>query len=116
MDGSERRVLKRHNIRTPLQFRAVDLMEGECVHFTQAMNVSRSGFYFASAAALKLGMPIEAKLRMPAEVSGGAARNMDCTARVVRVKNQPYRDGRVGFGVKIEAVHAAVVVEAPAAD
>ena len=114
MDGSERRVLKRHNIRTPLQFRAIDLMEGKTIHFTQAINVSRGGFYFASAAALKLGMPIEATLKMPAEVSGGPARNMVCTARVVRVKNQPYRDGRVGFGVEIEKVHAAVEVEAAA--
>jgi hypothetical protein len=114
MDGSERRILKRHNIRTPLRFRAIDLMEGKCVHITQAINVSRGGFYFASAAPLKLGMPIEATLKMPAEVSGGVARNMSCTARVVRVKNQPYQDGRVGFGVEIEKVHAAVEVEAAA--
>jgi hypothetical protein len=114
MDGSERRILKRHNIRTPLRFRTSNLMGGVSDHFTQAINVSRGGFYFASAAPLKLGMPIEATLKMPAEVSGGAARNMVCTARVVRVKNQPYRDGRVGFGVEIETVHAAVEVEAAA--
>ena len=115
MDASERRVLKRHNVRTPLRFRAVNLMGGVSDHFTQAINVSRTGFYFASSAPLKLGMPIEATLKMPTEVTGGAARNTICTARVVRVKNQPYRDGRVGFGVEIEQVHA-IETEPAAAD
>ena len=43
MDASERRVLKRHNVRTPLRFRAVNLMGGVSDHFTQAINVSRTG-------------------------------------------------------------------------
>jgi hypothetical protein len=116
MDGSERRILKRYNIRTPLRFRAIDLMDGKCVHFTQAINVSRGGFYFASTAPLKLGMPIEATLKMPSEITGGEARMTSCTARVVRVKTQAYKDGRVGFGMEIEKVHAAEVEDTAAAD
>jgi hypothetical protein len=115
MDGSERRVLKRHNIRTPLRFRTIDLTGSSSDHFTQAMNVSRGGFYFASAAPLKMGMPIEATLRMPSEVTGGEARLTSCTARVVRVKSQAYKDGRVGFGMEIERVHTAEI-ETPGAD
>jgi hypothetical protein len=115
MDASERRVLKRYNIRTPLRFRTLNRAGGNSDHFTQAINVSRGGFYFATSAPLKMGMPIEATIRMPAEVTGGEARLTNCTARVVRVKSQAYKDGRVGFGVEIEKVHAAEM-EAPPAD
>ena len=76
-------------------------------HFTEAINVSRGGFYFATSAPLKMGMPIEATLKMPAEVTGAEARTTCCTARVVRVKSQAYKDGRIGFGMQIEQIHAA---------
>jgi hypothetical protein len=66
------------------------------------LNVSRGGFYFASSAPLQIGTPIEATLRMPAEVTGNKAEETKCTARVVHVKNQPYGDGRIGFGAEIE--------------
>src|ERR1700749_2796626 len=107
MDASERRVLKRYNIRTPLRFRTINLTGGNSDHFTETMNVSRGGFYFATSAPLKIGMPIEAMLKMPAEITGGEARLTSCTARVVRVRTQPYKDGRVGFGMEIERVKAA---------
>ena len=107
MDASERRVLTRYNIRTPLRFRTINLAGDRSDHFTEAINVSRGGFYFATSAPLKIGMPIEATLKMPTEVTGGEARMTSCTARVVRVKTQAYKDGRVGFGMEIERVHAA---------
>jgi PilZ domain len=109
MDASERRVLQRYNIRTPLRFRTINLAGGSSDHFTETMNVSRGGFYFATSAPLKLGMPIEATLKMPAEITGGEARMTSCTARVVRVKTRPYKDGRIGFGMEIEQVHAAEI-------
>lgn len=115
MDASERRVLTRYNIRTPLRFRTINLTGDKSDHFTEAINVSRGGFYFATSAPLKMGMPIEATLRMPAEVTGGEARLTNCTARVVRVKSQAYKDGRVGFGMEIERVHAGEM-ETPGAD
>ena len=62
----------------------------------------RGGFFFASSAPLQVGMPIEATLRMPAEVTGNSAQEMRCTARVVHVRNEPYGDGRIGFGAEIE--------------
>jgi hypothetical protein len=114
MDASERRVLKRYNIRTPLRFRTINLAGDRSDHFTEAINVSRGGFYFATTAPLKIGMPIEATLRMPTEVTGGDARLTSCTARVVRVKTQAYKDGRVGFGMEIEKVHGAEVEAATA--
>jgi hypothetical protein len=105
MDGNERRLLTRFNIRTPLRFRAINLPADKSDHFTEAINVSRGGFYFASSAPLQIGTPIEATLRLPAEVTGDRAQETNCTARVVHVKNQPYGDGRIGFGAEIERFH-----------
>jgi hypothetical protein len=102
MSGPERRQLTRYDIRTPLRFRAISLSADKCDHFTEAINVSRGGFYFASSAPLQIGTPIEATLRMPAEVTGNKVEETKCTARVVHVKNQPYGDGRIGFGAEIE--------------
>jgi len=106
MNGSERRQLTRYNLRTPLRFRAMGLSSDKTEHFTEALNVSRGGFYFASSAALQIGMPIEATLRMPVEVTGGVVEETRCTARVVHVRNQPYGDGRIGFGAEIEEFSA----------
>jgi hypothetical protein len=102
MKGSERRQLTRYNLRTPLRFRAIGLSSDKTEHFTEALNVSRGGFYFASSAALQIGMPIEATLLMPVEVTGSTVEETRCTARVVHVRNQPYGDGRIGFGAEIE--------------
>jgi PilZ domain len=106
MKGSERRQLTRYNLRTPLRFRAIGLSSDKTEHFTEALNVSRGGFFFASSAGLQIGMPIEATLRMPVEVTGGAIEETRCTARVVHVRNHPYGDGRIGFGVEIEEFRA----------
>lgn len=102
MKASDRRQLTRIYLRTPLRFRALGVISDKTEHFTEALNVSRGGFYFASSAPLQVGMPIEATLRMPAEVTGNSAQEMRCTARVVHVRNEPYGDGRIGFGAEIE--------------
>src|SRR5690242_21058029 len=109
--GSERRQLARYNIRTSLRFRAINLASDTSEHFTEAINISRGGFFFASSAPLQVGMPIEATLRMPAEVTGNSAQEMRCTARVVHVRNEPYGDGRIGFGVEIEKYQTVAVQE-----
>jgi hypothetical protein len=85
-----------------LRFRAINLAADKSDHFTEAINVSRGGFYFASSAPLQIGTPIEVTLRLPAEVTGNKAEETKCTARVVHVKNHPYGDGRIGFGAEIE--------------
>ena len=102
---SERRQVSRYNIRIPLRFRAANLAADPSEHFTEALNVSRGGFYFASSAPLQVGVPIEATLRMPTEVTGGKPEETRCTARVVHVRNEPYGDGRIGFGAEIEKFH-----------
>ena len=113
MKVAERRQLARLSLRTPLRFRALGVASDQTEHFTEALNVSRGGFFFASSAPLQVGMPIEATLHMPAEVTGNGAQEMGCTARVMHVRNEPYGDGRIGFGAEIEKFQT---VPAPAQD
>jgi hypothetical protein len=93
--------MTRHNLRTPLRFRSTGVAADKTEHFTEALNISRGGFYFASSAPLQVGMPIEVTLRIPQEVTGSQTEEMHCTARVVHVKNEAYADGRIGFGAEI---------------
>lgn len=103
MDTSERRHLRRYNLRTPLRFRVMGLASDKSEHFTEVLNISRGGFYFATSAPLQVGMPIEAMLRMPTDVTGQPQEETFCRARVVHARNEPYGDGRIGFGAEIEA-------------
>jgi PilZ domain-containing protein len=107
MASPERRQITRHNLRTPLRFRALNLASDKSEHFTEAINVSRGGFFFASSAPLQVGMPLEVTLRLPGEVTGDKSEETRCTARVVHVRNEPFGDGRIGFGAEIEKYHAA---------
>jgi hypothetical protein len=104
---SERRQLTRYNLRTPLRFRALGVAADTSEHFTEALNVSRGGFFFASSAPLQVGMPLEVTLRMPKEVTGTSAQDTNCTARVVHARSEPFGDGRMGFGAEIEKLHIA---------
>src|SRR5271169_1180597 len=101
MQSTERRHLTRHNLRTPLRFRSTGVAADKTDHFTEALNISRGGFYFASSAPLQVGMPIEVTLRIPGEVTDSETEEMHCTARVVHVRNEAYGDGRIGFGAEI---------------
>jgi hypothetical protein len=101
MTAAERRQLTRHNVRTPLRFRATGVASDKSDHFTEVLNISRGGFYFASSAPLQVGMPIEVSLRMPKEVTGNQSEELYCMARVVHVRNEAYGDGRIGFGAEI---------------
>jgi len=103
MGSPERRQLVRYPLRTPIRFKAMGLTADNSEHFTEALNVSRGGFYLATSAPLQIGMAIEATLRMPAEVTGEKAEQTHCRARVVHVRSEPYSDGRIGFGAEIES-------------
>jgi hypothetical protein len=109
MAASDRRQLTRFSIRTPLRFRTVGLASDKTEHFTEALNISRGGFFFATSAPLQVGISIEATLRMPGEVTGSQTEETRFTARVVHVRNEPYGDGRIGFGAEIEKFQTAAV-------
>jgi hypothetical protein len=110
--ASERRQLTRYSLRTPLRFRALGLASDNSVHFTEALNVSRGGFYFASSAPLQVGTPLEVMLRMPQEVTGSAPQETSCLARIVHARKEPFSDGRIGFGAEIEKLQ----IDAPGPD
>ena len=103
MTPIERRQLERFRIRVPLRFRPIGLASDRGEHFTETANLSRGGFFFVTSAPLQVGMPIEATLRIPPEVTGGPADETHCRARVVHAKPDAFSDGRMGFGAEIEA-------------
>lgn len=102
MSPSERRQLERFRIRVPLRFRPLGLASAQAEHFAVTANVSRGGFFFVTSAPLQVGMPIEATLLMPREVTGGKPDEAHCRARLVHAKADAYSDGRMGFGAEIE--------------
>ena len=106
MKVPERRQLTRYSLRTPLRFRAIGVAADTSEHFTEALNVSRGGFFFASSAPLQVGIPLEVTLRMPKEITGTSEQETRCTARVVHARHEPYGDGRIGFGAEIEKLHS----------
>lgn len=55
-----------------------------------------------TSAPLQVGMPIEATLVMPVEVTGNKPDETHCRARLVHAKADAYSDGRMGYGVEIE--------------
>jgi PilZ domain len=99
---SERRQRERFRIRVPLRFRPLGLASSPIDHFAETTNVSRGGFFFVTSAPLQVGMPIEATLTLPTEVTGGPADETHCRARLVHAKPDAYSDGRMGFGAEIE--------------
>ncbi len=103
MPPSERRHLERFRVRVPLRFRPTGLAGDATEHFTEAVNLSRGGFFFVTSAPLQVGMPIEATLRMPVEITGNKAEETHCKARVVHAKPDAFSDGRMGFGAEIES-------------
>jgi PilZ domain len=112
--SSERRQLERFRIRVPLRFRPVGLASGPAEHFAETTNISRGGFFFVTSAPLQVGMPIEATLNMPTEVTGGKADETHCRARLVHAKPDAYVDGRMGFGAEIEMYIEPKKVPGPA--
>ena len=102
MAYSERRQRERFRIRVPLRFRPLGLASGPAEHFAETTNISRGGFFFVTSAPLQVGMPIEATLVMPTEVTGGKSDETHCRARLVHAKPDAYSDGRMGFGAEIE--------------
>lgn len=103
MASPERRQLERYRLRVPLRFRTLGLASDHSEHFAETANISRGGFFFVTSAPLQVGMPIEATLNMPAEVTGGKSDLTRCRARLVHAKPDAYSDGRMGFGAEIES-------------
>jgi hypothetical protein len=112
---AERRQLERFRLRVPLRFRTLGLASDQSEHFAETANISRGGFFFVTSAPLQVGMPIEATLNMPTEITGGKPDMTRCRARLVHARPDAYSDGRMGFGAEIESYLDAVSFASPAA-
>ncbi|HTZ32891.1 MAG TPA: PilZ domain-containing protein [Methylomirabilota bacterium] len=115
MAPAERRQLERFRVRVPLRFRPLGLASDHTEHFTETANISRGGFFFVTSAPLQVGMPIEATLNMPPEVTGGKSDETRCRARLVHARPDAYSDGRMGFGAEIEMYIEPKKVDSPGA-
>jgi hypothetical protein len=101
---TERRNDTRVSVRIPLRFKLIgDHAAGE--QMAESENLSQRGVFMWTAYPLKLGTQLELKLRMPSEISGLAASEVHCTARVVRILEGD-SGGLVGAGLRIERYHA----------
>ena len=101
---TDRRNETRVNVRIPLRFKLIgNQSAGE--HMAESENLSQRGIFMWTAYPLKMGAQVELKLRMPSEISGLPASEVQCTARVIRIQESD-SGGLVGAGLRIERYHA----------
>lgn len=101
---TERRSETRVNVRIPLRYKLIG-NESAGEQMAESENVSQRGVFMWTAYPLEIGTQVELKLRMPIEISGNAASEVHCTARVVRI-DESDSGGLVGVGLRIERYHA----------
>jgi hypothetical protein len=96
----DRRLTKRHKIRTPVRLHVWKSLEPE--RRLEAINLSARGIYFATDLCLEKGTTVEVQLRMPAEVTGLPASEWRCTGHVVRTELVRLPKGNTGVGVQFD--------------
>ena len=101
---TDRRNETRVNVRIPLKFKLIgNQSAGEQV--AESENLSQRGVFMWTAYPLEIGTQVELKLRMPTEISGNPASEVQCTARVVRIEESDSGE-LLGVGLRIERYHA----------
>jgi PilZ domain-containing protein len=101
---TDRRNETRVNVRVPLRFKLIgNQSAGE--QMAESENLSQRGIFMWTAYPLKIGVQVELNLRMPSEISGLAASEVHCTARVIRIQGSD-SGGLLGVGLRIERYHA----------
>jgi hypothetical protein len=101
---TDRRNDTRLSVRIPLRFKVIGNQNGD-EQMGESENLSQRGVFMWTAYPLKVGTEVDLKLRMPAEISGLAASEVQCAARVVRIQESD-SSGLVGAGLRIERYHA----------
>ncbi len=101
---TDRRNETRVNVRIPLRFKLIGKQSG-AEQMAESENLSQRGIFMWTAYPLKMGAQVEMSLRMPSEISGIAASEVRCTARVVRIQECD-SGGLIGVGLRIERYHA----------
>jgi hypothetical protein len=105
MNKTERRTAARLNLTIPLRFRPItNPVTPE--QSAETVNLSQRGVCFSTVFPLSVGTPLELFLKMPRELTGKAATEVRCTARVVHIQPDVSVDGKTGVGVQIERYEA----------
>ncbi len=103
MPLTERRLVPRKELRTPLQFRALGSNAAEMLT-GESQNISERGIYFTTNRMLEVGTPLELFVAIPSYGSKQALIESRCTARVVHVRTDSGVKGQMGIGASIERV------------
>jgi PilZ domain len=101
---TDRRNETRVNVRIPLRFKLIG-NQSASEQMAESENLSQRGIFMWTAYPLKIGVQVELNLRMPSEISGLAASEVHCTARVIRIQESDSA-GLLGVGLRIERYHA----------
>jgi hypothetical protein len=101
MNTNERRLTNRFNLKVPVRFRLLS-NAATPEQKAESVNLSQRGVYFATGFPPPVGALVELIVKMPREVTGPAATELRCTARVVHVEPDTFMDGKSGVGVQLE--------------
>jgi hypothetical protein len=101
---TDRRNDTRVAVRIPLRYKVIGNQSAE-EQIAESENLSQRGIFMWTEYPLQVGAQVVLKLRMPREISGIAAAEVHCTARVVRIQEHDL-GGLVGVGLRIERYHA----------
>jgi len=97
---SERRVSRRHLLKTALRVRV--WKSGTTEQRSESENLSERGTFFATNAPLAIGSAVEILVKMPAEITGNPTTEWRCTGHVVRLEPVDSPQGNVGVGVEFD--------------
>lgn len=97
---SDRRLSRRHSVRTELRVRVRRPDAGE--RMAESENLSQRGVFFATDLPLSKGASLDLLVEMPEEVTGVAAAQWLCTGHVVRVVEMDSPRGAHGVGVQFD--------------
>lgn len=97
---ADRRVVTRHEIKTPLRIRIWKSNIPE--QRAESINLSERGIFFATDSILHEGEAVEVLLKMPEEITGEPTTEWRCTGLVVRVEPVASAKGKLGIGVRFD--------------
>lgn len=96
----DRRITKRHVLKTPLRFRIRKSIIPE--QRAETENLSERGVFFATKFPMIVGTAVDLLLKMPKEITGRKTTEWRCLGHVVRVVQQTFPELRLGVGVEFD--------------
>ena len=97
---SEKRVSRRHPLRTTMRLRV--WKSGHIERSVESQNLSETGTFFSTDVPLAIGSAVEILLKMPREISGKPTAEWRCAGHVVRFQPSDTARGELGVGVEFD--------------